>query len=84
MPAAKQTVLITGGAGYIGAASAHALLAAGHRVVILDDLSAGKSDAIPNGASFIVGNYADPNRVADVIRDGRVVVSYGARRGRRR
>lgn len=72
MPAAKQTVLITGGAGYIGAASAHALLAAGHRVVILDDLSAGKSDAIPNGASFIVGNYADPNRVADVIRDGRV------------
>ena len=72
MPTAKQTVLITGGAGYIGAASAHALLAAGHRVVVLDDLSAGKGDAIPNGASFIVGSYADPNRVADVIRDGRV------------
>lgn len=72
MPTTKQTVLITGGAGYVGAASAHTLLAAGYRVVILDDLSTGKSDAIPNGASFIVGSYADPNRVADVIRDGRV------------
>ena len=72
MPPTKQTVLITGGAGYVGAASALALIAAGYRVVILDDLSTGKSDAIPNGASFIVGSYADPNRVADVIRDGRV------------
>jgi len=34
-------VLVTGGAGYIGAVSVDALIAAGHEVVVLDDLSTG-------------------------------------------
>ncbi|NBP82737.1 UDP-glucose 4-epimerase GalE [bacterium] len=67
-----RTILVTGGAGYIGAASANALIAAGHRVVILDDLSAGHSDTIPNEASSIVGSYADGDRMQSLLRDARV------------
>jgi UDP-glucose-4-epimerase GalE len=67
-----RTILVTGGAGYIGAASANALIAGGHRVVILDDLSAGHADTIPNEASSIVGSYADGDRMQSLLRDARV------------
>ncbi|MBU6256051.1 MAG: UDP-glucose 4-epimerase GalE [Chloroflexi bacterium] len=67
-----RTILITGGAGYIGATSANALIAAGHRVVILDDLSSGHSDTIPNEASSIVGSYADGDRMQSLLRDARI------------
>ena len=67
-----RTVLITGGAGYIGAVSANALIAAGHRVVILDDLSAGHADTIPNEASSVVGSYADGDRMQSLLRDARI------------
>lgn len=45
-------VLVTGGAGYIGAVVTHALIDAGHRVVVLDDLSTGFADSIPAGVEF--------------------------------
>ncbi len=64
--------MITGGAGYIGAVSANALIAAGHRVVILDDLSAGHADTIPNEASSIVGSFADGDRMQGLLRDARI------------
>jgi len=64
--------LVTGGAGYIGAASANALIAGGHRVVILDDLSAGHADTIPNEASSVVGSYADGDRMRGLLRDARI------------
>ena len=67
-----RTILVTGGAGYIGAVSANALIAAGHRVVILDDLSAGHADTIPNEASSIVGSYADGDRMQSLLRDARI------------
>jgi len=67
-----RTILVTGGAGYIGAVSANALLAAGHRVIILDDLSAGHADTIPNEASSIVGSYADGDRMQSLLRDARI------------
>ena len=41
------TVLVTGGAGYIGSHAALALLAAGHRVVVLDDLTTGRRELVP-------------------------------------
>ncbi|MEY4667174.1 MAG: hypothetical protein RIQ87_954 [Chloroflexota bacterium] len=66
------TILVTGGAGYVGAASADALIEAGHRVVILDDLSTGDSYLIPNAASSITGSYVDRDRVGDLIRDARI------------
>jgi UDP-glucose 4-epimerase len=45
-------VLVTGGAGYIGSVVAAQLLAAGHEVVVVDDLSTGHADAVPSGAAF--------------------------------
>ena len=45
-------VLVTGGAGYIGSVVAAQLLAAGHDVVVVDDLSTGHADAVPPGAVF--------------------------------
>ena len=47
-------VLVTGGAGFIGSHSARALLAAGHRVTVVDDLSHGKRTAVPGGAALHV------------------------------
>ena len=67
-----RSILVTGGAGYIGAASANALIAGGHRVVILDDLSAGHADTIPNEASSVVGSYADGDRMQALLRDARI------------
>ncbi|HTZ42913.1 MAG TPA: NAD-dependent epimerase/dehydratase family protein, partial [Jatrophihabitans sp.] len=46
-------VLVTGGAGYVGSVVAGELLAAGHRVTVLDDLSTGHADAVPAGADFV-------------------------------
>ncbi|MDT4922030.1 MAG: UDP-glucose 4-epimerase [Pseudonocardiales bacterium] len=45
-------VLVTGGAGYIGSVVAARLLAEGHAVVVVDDLSTGHADAVPPGADF--------------------------------
>jgi UDP-glucose 4-epimerase len=46
-------VLLTGGAGFIGSHVAEHLLARGHEVVIVDDLSTGKRENLPEGASFV-------------------------------
>ncbi len=45
-------VLVTGGAGYIGSVVAAQLLAEGHEVVVVDDLSTGHKNAVPRGAEF--------------------------------
>ena len=50
-------VLVTGGAGYVGSVSVEALVAAGHDVVVLDDLSKGHRDAVVAGARFVEGSY---------------------------
>jgi UDP-glucose 4-epimerase len=48
----RVRVLVTGGAGYIGSVVTHRLVEAGHDVVVLDDLSTGFADNIPDGARF--------------------------------
>nr|WP_222132121.1 UDP-glucose 4-epimerase GalE [Pseudonocardia sp. C8] len=48
-------MLVTGGAGYVGSVCAAHLLEAGHQVVVLDDLSTGHRDAVPDGARFVEG-----------------------------
>jgi UDP-glucose 4-epimerase len=52
-------ILVTGGAGYVGSVSAEALVAAGHDVVVLDDLTTGQRSAVPAGARLHVGSYGD-------------------------
>jgi UDP-glucose 4-epimerase len=61
-------VLVTGGAGYVGAASVDRLLEAGHTVVVLDDLSTGHRAAVPEGCRVEVGSYADEARLTDLLR----------------
>jgi len=52
-------VLVTGGAGYVGGVSVDALIAAGHEVVVLDDMTTGHA-AIPNPDALVVeGSYLD-------------------------
>jgi UDP-glucose 4-epimerase len=52
-------LLVTGGAGYIGSVVTTQLLDAGHAVTVLDDLSTGHADAIPDGATFVQGSLLD-------------------------
>ncbi len=52
-------LLVTGGAGYIGSVVAAQLIAAGHEVTVLDNLSTGHADAVPAGATFIEGDLRD-------------------------
>ncbi|SDX28976.1 UDP-glucose 4-epimerase [Saccharopolyspora shandongensis] len=46
-------LLVTGGAGYVGSVCAARLVEAGHEVVVVDDLSTGHADAIPDGCKFV-------------------------------
>ena len=60
-------VLVAGGAGYIGSVVTAALLAEGHEVTVLDDLSTGHADAVPAGARFVEVSLHDSAPVlADV------------------
>ncbi|MCX4693384.1 UDP-glucose 4-epimerase GalE [Streptomyces sp. NBC_01408] len=54
-----MTFLITGGAGYIGAHVVRAMMLAGERVVVLDDLSTGNADRVPEGIPLVVGSVLD-------------------------
>jgi UDP-glucose 4-epimerase len=51
-------LLITGGAGYIGSVTTRMLLEVGHEVIVLDNLSHGHQDAIPDGVRLIEGDVA--------------------------
>jgi UDP-glucose 4-epimerase len=67
MVRAMTKVLVTGGAGYVGSVSAEAFLAAGHDVVVLDDLTTGHREAVPHGARLHVGSYGDGTTVARLL-----------------
>ncbi|MEU6988825.1 UDP-glucose 4-epimerase GalE [Streptomyces sp. NPDC046324] len=54
-----MTYLITGGAGYIGSHVVRAMTQAGERVVVLDDLSTGYQERIPEGVPLVVGSTLD-------------------------
>src|SRR3954454_14326773 len=67
-----MTVLVTGGAGYIGSHTVHALVDAGERVVVLDNLSTGFATALPAPMLPIVGDVGDQALVAELIEDHEV------------
>ena len=60
-------VLVTGGAGYVGSISVDAILAAGHDVVVLDDLTTGHRAAVAPGARLVVGTYGDEALVRELL-----------------
>ena len=67
-----MTVLVTGGAGYIGSHTVHALVDAGERVVVLDNLSTGFATALPAPLLPIVGDVGDQTLVTELIKDHEV------------
>ena len=71
--------LVTGGAGFIGSYLSEALLAAGHSVVGLDDLSTGSENNLVNlkgksSFSFVNGTMMDEDLVRDLVKIGRAHV----------
>src|SRR6201989_2944919 len=67
-----MTVLVTGGAGYIGSHMVHALAEAGESVVVIDNLSTGFSNFLPEGVPLFIGDAGDENLVEGVIAQHRV------------
>jgi UDP-glucose 4-epimerase len=64
-----MTTLVTGGAGYIGSHTVHALLDRGDTVVVLDNLSTGVKAQVGSGAHFVLGDVADSILVQKIIAD---------------
>jgi UDP-glucose 4-epimerase len=62
-----MTILVTGGAGYIGSHMVHALVDAGEPVVVLDNLSTGFAWALPKAVPLVVGETGDQSLVAALI-----------------
>jgi UDP-glucose 4-epimerase len=67
-----MTVLVTGGAGYIGGQTVIALLDRGETPVVLDDLSSGNRAAVPSGVPLVVGDVGDMETVRRVIGEYRI------------
>ena len=65
-------LLVTGGAGYVGSVCTKVLLEQGHEVVVVDDLSTGNADAVPDGARFVQADMVDaaPELLSDESFDG--------------
>jgi UDP-glucose-4-epimerase GalE len=64
-------ILVTGGAGYVGSVSVERLLAAGHDVVVLDDLSTGHRTALL-GVRLVEGSYADEPALVALLEGERI------------
>ncbi|MEO5375159.1 MAG: UDP-glucose 4-epimerase GalE [Alphaproteobacteria bacterium] len=64
----NESVLVTGGAGYIGSHVALALLEAGYRVVVVDTLATGVRALVPGAADFVLGDVGDPELMTQVLR----------------
>ena len=64
-----MSVLVTGGAGYIGSHMVWELLDAGEKVVVLDRLSSGFDWAVPPEAPLVVGDVGDSELVGSIIRE---------------
>ncbi len=74
----SETLLITGGAGFIGSHLAEGALRDGHRVIVLDNLSTGRRENVPEGAELVERDLRDPG-LEELLRDrGVTVVSHHA------
>ena len=67
-----MSILVTGGAGYIGSHMVHEVAESGERVVVLDNLSTGFDWAVPERVPFIVGDTGDQNLVGQILREHKV------------
>jgi UDP-glucose 4-epimerase len=73
-------ILVTGGAGFIGSHIADALVAEGHSLRVLDDLSSGSLGSVPPDVEFIDGSVVDERAVRAAVDDVEVVFHQAAHR----
>ncbi len=62
-------LLVTGGAGYVGSVTVEVLIAAGHQVLVIDDLRSGHRRAVHPAARFVQANVADEAAVQGALRE---------------
>lgn len=67
-----MTILVTGGAGYIGSVTTQLLRARGEQVVVLDNLSRGHRSAVASEVPFYEGNVGDRELVAMIVRTHKI------------
>lgn len=65
----RKTYLVTGGCGFIGSHLCAALVAEGHHVRVLDDLSGGNADALSTDVQLMVGDVTDPQAIGAAMAD---------------
>ena len=64
-----MNILLTGGAGYIGSHVLLLLIDMGHKVTVIDNLSTGNKNLIPNNVSHINCNIEDSEKIANIIKN---------------
>ncbi|MBI5827100.1 MAG: NAD-dependent epimerase/dehydratase family protein [Deltaproteobacteria bacterium] len=74
-----KRALVTGGAGFIGSHIAEKLLSIGMETVVIDDLSMGKAEYVPEGAGFYRGSILDGDVLKEALRGADVVFHNAAR-----
>lgn len=74
----KEKVIVTGGAGFIGSHLVPALLAEGYDVEVIDDLSAGKREHVPAGATLTILDVRDTEKLREAMAGVRVVFHLAA------
>ena len=67
-----MSVLVTGGAGYIGGHMTLALIDAGEKVVVVDNLSTGFAWAVPEAATLVVGDFGDSELIGRLLEEHEV------------
>jgi len=72
-------ILVTGGAGYIGATAVDVLISEGFHVSILDDLSTGHRTAVHPTATFIEGSLLDPASLSQALNDCEAVMHFAGK-----
>src|SRR5262245_49195353 len=80
IPLENARVLVTGGAGFIGANLVRRLIREGARVTVLDDLFTGRLENLPQeGCTFVQGSVCDAATVEKLVREAEVVFHAAAR-----
>lgn len=74
-----RTVLVTGGAGFVGSTIVRRLVDVGAKVTVLDDLFTGQLESIPSEVKFVEGSVCSPSVVEPLVQESEFVVHAAAR-----